>query len=48
MARKELASINVPERLLIVQAWDQGNKDAIATKRFVIRGWVLTQSLKTT
>ncbi len=31
MALKELASINVPEaRLLIVQAWDQGNKDAIA------------------
>lgn len=31
MALKELASINVPEaRLLIVQPWDQGNKDAIA------------------
>ncbi len=31
MPLKELASINVPEpRLLIVQPWDQTNKDAIA------------------
>lgn len=31
MPMKELATINVPEaRLLIVQPWDQGNKDAIA------------------
>lgn len=31
MSLKELASINVPEsRLLIVQPWDQGNKDSIA------------------
>jgi ribosome recycling factor len=31
MAIKELGSINVPEpRLLVVQPWDQGNKDAIA------------------